>query len=608
MRAAREALVKDGSWVDSNDPKDWNQPTRNWQTEAEADFSEVPFDRLADFSGFIFPGNTDFTKADFRRDADFTSASFAAHAQLGAIFQEAAMFGEALFSGPVTFRGANFRQRVKFSMADFEAPANFIGTPFAGDAEFDKACFKEDALFSHAKFGNEAEFQLACFNGKAAFDEATFSRASCFNNAHFNSDASYSYATFTEDAQFNKSRFVGDATFDRAQFNASVNFNEACFKASAGFESADFRGFTVFERCRFESLAVFNEASLHNFVVFDAACFEGAARFDAVKFDESARFEGATFKALTVFSLTKFESTSWFSRANFEGDTSFDESVFNGYTIFDDASFTAAANFRAIDGRKTFSLAGTTFTVLPDFIQAHFTEAPRLDHCRIEPDGERKTPAVGASDRSARWQALKRLAIQGHDHVQEQLFFKGELKSRRGITERPWHAAYWFGWLYQVLSDFGRSMALPLVWWAVVVVTFTFVYLDHHPPFEGRQISTTSWVYHRLAALVASGTGESTTKVSCEAAVGDPMSSAFQLSLRKGLLFPGVGSNDKLSQIYRCLYGVESPVKPENGGQPRRPLPHVPDAVAYLGLLQNLLSAPLIFLFLLALRNHFRIR
>ena len=39
-----------------------------------------------------------------------------------------------------------------------------------------------------------------------------------------------------------------------------------------------------------------------------------------------------------------------------------------------------------------------------------------------------------------------------------------------------------------------------------------------------------------------------------------------------------------------------------------RQVPAIPDDVAILGVAQNLLSAVLIFLFLLALRNHFRIK
>ncbi len=95
---------------------------------------------------------------------------------------------------------------------------------------------------------------------------------------------------------------------------------------------------------------------------------------------------------------------------------------------------------------------------------------------------------------------------------------------------------------------------------------------------------------------------------SCVEAEGDPLWAALGLSLRNGLLFPGFASTAKQNQIYRCLYGVE-PGKGDTSVQPRSRLPPmIPDGISFLGLLQNLYSAVLIFLFLLALRNHFRIK
>lgn len=80
---------------------------------------------------------------------------------------------------------------------------------------------------------------------------------------------------------------------------------------------------------------------------------------------------------------------------------------------------------------------------------------------------------------------------------------------------------------------------------------------------------------------------------------------ALLLSFHKGLPFTGVGSPEKLNQIYACLYGIHG------GGTrelPERFTPVIPDLVYLLGILQTLFSLVLIFLLLLALRNHFRIR
>ena len=144
-------------------------------------------------------------------------------------------------------------------------------------------------------------------------------------------------------------------------------------------------------------------------------------------------------------------------------------------------------------------------------------------------------------------------------------FFANEIKARRWTMDRPWHAVFWFGLFYGWLSDFGRSLARPLLWWAASVAVFARLYLEAH-----------------LNRAQQPG--------SCVVGPGEPWTAALELSLRKGLLFIGLGPNDRPNRLYGCLYDT------------------VPDHVAFLGLGQLLFSAVLIFLILLALRNHFRIK
>lgn len=85
-----------------------------------------------------------------------------------------------------------------------------------------------------------------------------------------------------------------------------------------------------------------------------------------------------------------------------------------------------------------------------------------------------------------------------------------------------------------------------------------------------------------------------------------PVSAAFAVSLRKALLFAGLGDSDKASQHFACLYGLDRKLMAEVKGQQLVRL--VPNRVAEVGLAQTILSAVLLFLFLLAMRNQFRIR
>ena len=78
------------------------------------------------------------------------------------------------------------------------------------------------------------------------------------------------------------------------------------------------------------------------------------------------------------------------------------------------------------------------------------------------------------------------------------------------------------------------------------------------------------------------------------------------MSLQKGL-FAGFGAVRKLDQIYACLYGMQ-PIVPDPGADPVGFQPVIPDGVSMLGVVQFTWSAAMVFLFLLALRNHFRIK
>jgi len=243
-----------------------------------------------------------------------------------------------------------------------------------------------------------------------------------------------------------------------------------------------------------------------------------------------------------------------------------------------------------------FSHYGATFREVPDFEQAHFAEAPRFDDSRF--------PWRTKLGSTARWRALKRLALQAHDHEREQFFFAQELKSRRGETDWRlprfqdgkllWEngARYWLGLFYEWFSDFGRSMVLPVVWWSIFVAIFACVYFVQHyrnndPTHPAGFIE---WAMRHSAPPRECVKGEASSRAF----------SAIFLAIHKGSV-SGLGGSEKLAQAYTCLYG-------EEGRDTALGPPRIPDAVAFWGMAQTLLSAPLIFLFLLAVRNHFRIK
>ncbi|MCP4307774.1 MAG: hypothetical protein GY788_23455, partial [bacterium] len=352
------------------------------------------------------------------------------------------------------------------------------------------------------------------------------------------------------------------------------------------------------------------------------AQFSGEARFNKAQFSELARFDKAQFSGEARFNKAQFSELARFDKAQFSGELSFAQAEFEGATYFDKASVNGAGDFGAIRCEGAFSLTGVHFRRVPDFIQAQLAEAPRLDFLtlarNVEPGGLWRSmgrvirPNVEKSrDLSARYRALKRLAIRGHDHQREQLFFKGELRSQRGGEDLVFSWLLWLGLIYELLSDFGRSIFRPLFWWCVTTGSFAWYYLavhfaDHTPPYSTGVagwlwIALKHWTLGVLDALsLPQFAVPNLPDLTCLAGIdSDPLLAATLLAIRKGLLVFGFVASEKINQIYACLYDVDPGSKIT---------PVIPDAVAFAGIAQALISAVLIFLLLLAIRNHFRIK
>ena len=471
--------------------------------------------------------------------------------------------------------------RSDFSRQYFKDEVEFSNSVFPGDVEFAKAEFANRARFRSATFGGYAGFGGATFSGGAGFGEARFTDDAIFREAKFIvGDANFEGATFSGDARFRDARFSADARFQKAKFSSEAEFREARFSGGAGFGNASFGGYAGFHDARFRADAEFWKATFRGYAGFQKATFRGRAEFGKATFGGDAEFWEANFGGFARFSQAIFESFANFSRTTFQKE----------------------ADFVAIKGHSFFTLKNVKFLSVPNFEQAHFEEAPRLDHSYFRALGDEP-------DIAARWRALRRLATQGHDHERELDFLAEEIKSLRGDQdrllpnprnllkgERVWLGGgrYWAGLFYQIFSDFGRSMLRPFLWWVIITLGFTMYYLSHY--LETSVPSRT--LYHWALGTETDPTFVRLTCLGEKENLGQPLMAAFYLSISNALVvsISGLGRSEKLAQSYACLYGKNERV------------PIMPDAVVLAGIVQTILSAVLIFLFLLALRNYFRIK
>ena len=430
------------------------------------------------------------------------------------------------------------------------------------------------------------------------------------------------------------------------------------------FDGFIFPGYAEFERAQFPAFASFRKTN-----------FGLTARFDWALFESVVWFEEAHFLSFVRFFGTKFLGPARFDKAEFDGFAGFPQATFSGYSSFAESRFRGEANFNAIRVERELSMAGARFEGVPDFIQAHFEEAPRLDNIEVkgrmltarekEPeDGEKLSRRMrlhrelqdksllyrrathGTSkdsylrDEPARWRALKRLAIQGHDTDRELAFFSGEVRSARFAGDWPlpwsvWKASawggffrFWFGLLYEFFSDFGRSVFRPLLAWVIAILAFAAFYLSQTDVMQ-RDLALQGASYFSAAAQAGryamSNTapcytrpptfadrwrsnwglwGTVTRPLPDQAIRGlgkelrsqtNARTEALHLAFRNSLIAIDAGG-DASYRIYGCLYGLVGNT------------PIVPGSVSAASAIQKLISGVLIFLFGLALRNMLKVK
>ncbi len=339
--------------------------------------------------------------------------------------------------------------------------------------------------------------------------------------------------------------------------NIVIDMRGFVFPGAARFGGAAFSGAARFGGAAFSGAARFGGAAFSGAARFGGAAFSGAARFGGAAFSGAARFGGAAFSGDARFGGAAFSGAAWFDSATFTKSTSFRDVKFGSQKNKTDADFTA------IKVERAFDLTGAFFSRAPSFCQADFKQGPDLDSVSF-PLPSRWPWRFGDPALLPKYRAIRRMAIQGADYDREQMAFKGELRSRRWTADKFWHPGLWLGVFYDVFADCGRSIVRPAALWLASVAAFAVLYVRMADPHN--------W--------------------SC----GTPFVKALFLSGRNALVLFSGSRDARIAQAYRCLYG--------GNGEP-----DIPDAVSFLeAFVQVPLSAALIFLVLLAVKNRFKIK
>ncbi len=257
-------------------------------------------------------------------------------------------------------------------------------------------------------------------------------------------------------------------------------------------------------------------------VSFSGATFgEGHVNFSDATFGEGdVSFSNATFREGNVFFLhtTLGKGDVSFSRASFgEGDVSFFGATFKGKAIFSllenvkelkSFSFT----FCTFEGPLSFS-AIEPFTCIPDFTENKLSHHLSLEGINVsynrkwrDKNGDNHTETI------ERLRRLKELAENNKDHQKALDFHVLEMKASRTQKRYPLiqniiDSEFWF----DILSDYGRSVARPVKYMFCMWVLFAKIYFlasyavfVHSAPLSQRITSALTYSAANMFPFVSS--------------------------------------------------------------------------------------------------------
>jgi hypothetical protein len=247
--------------------------------------------------------------------------------------------------------------------------------------------------------------------------------------------------------------------FCASSFKAWVEFFQKMSFVYVSFKDTIFEKDAVFPQLNFKHDANFIGTSFLKSVAFDGSRFEGKVWFNESSFVGNVTFGGVQFDHNAVFLNSNFNAIAGFGGAIFKVNCIFEHAKFASETWFEGVTFSRGAHFE-----------GAAFKIAPTFLSVAQQTVLLFSSENFEPD---------VSDRAiVRFNYLKLLSESAGQAEQALKFNALELHAKRhSPTEK---LAFKCGtWLYEKLSDYGRSFARPLIWYLGLLATTWLLAIIH---------------------------------------------------------------------------------------------------------------------------------
>jgi hypothetical protein len=408
-----------------------------------------------------------------------------------------------------------------------------------------------------------ANEQAALFLVKGAEDWAKFQKTDAaldFTDWHckdfnlhqrdFLKAANFDRATFEVLVDMAGTDFQKGATFKNATFNKQVRITPKDTKEPIDFSEAEFLDDVHIKLTDSHHRLKFARAKFRKRLAIVWGPINGDLDFSAAEFHGDVTV--GTKAGPISFEEAKFgvenPVIAKFSNAEMMGYANFEGARFLGPAIFDNTKFNAITSFK-----------DCTFHVAPSFHGATLHQGTKFSHQSKFPALFRDTISADAANA---YRTLKLAMNAQHAHNEELGFFLLEMRST--APHQKWWMRPFFG-LYDIVSRYGISVWRPAAFFAGFNVAFGLLYSW----LAGRGWGFWEWD-PELLALTLYGTVPFAPALRWETVSGAPSSN----STTYAPLFP----------------------------------PEVQEAVPAIVAAQGIISAALLFLVLLGIRNTFRIK
>ncbi|WP_366656641.1 pentapeptide repeat-containing protein [Fodinicurvata sp. EGI_FJ10296] len=358
-------------------------------------------------------------------------------------------FSDSIFHKNLNMSGFIITQDIIFDRSRFCKEFNLNNSFIYSPISLDHCVFDGDSRFDGVYVGDNAEIRGATYKAQCRFVGTIFNFGLDVSDSKFYGSLRLDHAEIRKESEFVDAILGANSSFFRTRFKDTANFMNSTFSGAVQFCETIFDKDTFFLESTHHGSTNFVDVIFHGVTSFDGSVFYKRLAISYSKFENDLSFVGSRFDGIFKFTSVRLSGISNFKQCSFGNFALITSCIFHNQANFSDATF--HNYFPDFDGTSIHS--STTFSA-SDICWPSIKTKPSLSS--IESVGKIR-------------HAIANQGLPEEEHY----FFRKEMsfRARRGkFWDRlPYRA-------FELLSNFGHSIQLPLYWLLTLWCLFSIAY------------------------------------------------------------------------------------------------------------------------------------